>query len=291
MNFREEYSKGIGCHHRRHSELGKDETTHLSVLSLLKQCSSTVNCNNFKDPGDIGLNYINSTDFMTSAVHVADNYREGARSNAYDLTKSQKTYSLNSRTAKEDTGISQQCISSDNPLDKGCNDDTLEKQSDLTKTSLLSNDTKPGIPAGKSSHGNPKKSPLKRRKRKRRNRDPPVKWYVQVRRMDVLLGRGGRSNHHPGNITFRKQAGELREWYRTSDKHVKTDLSQLLVNWVQNEQNGRYLQLDREEDRWFIVTNLVARRKASQALREHMTMEERMARKNQHENLKDDLSL
>jgi hypothetical protein len=125
----------------------------------------------------------------------------------------------------------------------------------------------------------------------------PLKLYVsEIRPTDVLLGRGGRSNHHPGNVAYRKQVGDLREWYRTSkEKRIKTDLSQLLVDWVQKENSGRFLQLettttldgtsttpDNETgDKWYVVNNLVARRKAAQALREHMTLEERKARKEQ----------
>ena len=119
----------------------------------------------------------------------------------------------------------------------------------------------------------PKKK--KQQKPRGRIRDPDVKHYVLPQPNDVLLGRGGRSNHHSGNIQYRDQVGTLREWYRSSEKNAKTDLSQLLVDWVQKEQRGRFLKLDESNQQWYIVTNVVARRKASQALREHMTMEER----------------
>lgn len=111
-----------------------------------------------------------------------------------------------------------------------------------------------------------------------RTRDPDVKIYVEPLDGDVLLGRGGRSNHHAGNVAYRLEVGKLREWYRTSEKNAKTDLSQLLVDWVLKEQKGRFLKQDTTQ-KWYIVTNIVARRKASQALREHMTPEERDAKK------------
>ena len=113
-----------------------------------------------------------------------------------------------------------------------------------------------------------------------RTRDPDVKIYVEPLDGDVLLGRGGRSNHHAGNVAYRLEVGKLREWYRTSEKNAKTDLSQLLVDWVLKEQKGRFLKQDNSgNQKWYIVTNIVARRKASQALREHMTPEERDAKK------------
>ena len=125
----------------------------------------------------------------------------------------------------------------------------------------------------------PAKPEPRKRKRARRNQEPDVKHFVEPRDTDILLGRGGRSNHHPGNVAYRDQVGKLRDWYRSAEKDAKTDLSQLLVDWVHHEQNGRFLKLDAATDQWYLVTNIMARRKASQALREHMTLEERNARK------------
>merc|ERR1712070_844285 len=114
----------------------------------------------------------------------------------------------------------------------------------------------------------------------RRFKEPIIKEYVIPTDNDVLLGRGGRSNHHPGNKAYRDEVGNIRDSYRTSEKSHKTDLSQMLVNWVQQERRGRFLKQDASKQ-WYVVTNIVARRKASQALREHMTKEEREAMKKQ----------
>ena len=118
----------------------------------------------------------------------------------------------------------------------------------------------------------------KKKKKSRRNSDPTVKEYVEPCDTDVLLGRGGRSNHHPGNKRYRDEVHNLQKWYKTSAKTEKTDLSQCLVNYI-HSYGGRFLKLDATNGKWFIVTNIVARRKASQALREHMTLEERAAKK------------
>jgi len=115
----------------------------------------------------------------------------------------------------------------------------------------------------------------------RRTHEPEIKEYVnKPTDKDILLGRGGKSNHHLGNKAYRYRVGELRDWYRASEKNAKTDQAQMLVNWVK-EQGGRFLKRDAKSGgKWYIVTNLVARRKASQALREHMTKEEREKAKN-----------
>lgn len=112
--------------------------------------------------------------------------------------------------------------------------------------------------------------------RTRRFKEPIIKEYVDVPSdRDVLLGRGGKSNHHPGNKAYRDQVGTIRDSYRTSEKNEKTVSSQMLVDWV-HQRGGRFLkQEDDESKRWYVVTNIVARRKSSQALREHMTKEER----------------
>jgi hypothetical protein len=120
-----------------------------------------------------------------------------------------------------------------------------------------------------------------RKKKARRNKDPDVKFYKEPSDTDVLLGRGGRSNHHVGNKAYRDEVGNLREWYRSSEKNAKTDLSQLLVDWVQKERKGQFMKMEESTGKWYIVTNIVARRKASQALREHMTPEERELKKKQ----------
>ena len=112
----------------------------------------------------------------------------------------------------------------------------------------------------------------------RKKKELLVKEFVQdPTDLDVLLGRGGKSNHHPGNKKYRDEVGNLQQWYKASQKNEKTDLSQCLVNYV-HSYGGRFLKAD-TSGKWYIVTNLVARRKASQALREHATPEERAARK------------
>jgi hypothetical protein len=126
----------------------------------------------------------------------------------------------------------------------------------------------------------PKHSPKPTKaKRERNKKEPQVVQYVdQPRDIDVVLGRGGKSNHHPGNKRYRSEVQNLQKWYKASDKSEKTELSQHLVNFVHSYQ-GRFVKQEKGTGRWYVVSNLVARRKASQALREHMSLEERMLKK------------
>ena len=114
-----------------------------------------------------------------------------------------------------------------------------------------------------------KTAPKKKRKRKPRKKViPEVKHFVKPNENDVLLGRGGRSNHHAGNKRYREEVKNLRSWYLSNtDKDEKTRISQSLVDLV-HAYEGRFLEEDKEVGGWYVVPNIVARRKASQALRE-----------------------
>lgn len=126
--------------------------------------------------------------------------------------------------------------------------------------------------------------------------------------VDVLLGRGGLINHHPGNQAYLQEKVRLQVRYRAASKPVKTAISQELVHWVQ-ARGGRFLELQQQQKRiggpqssslslshptipshntiwkddtnasssrvggcwdrhWVEVTNKRARNKASQTLRE-----------------------
>jgi len=116
-------------------------------------------------------------------------------------------------------------------------------------------------------------------KRKPRKIIPEIKEYVDFTQKDVLFGRGGRSNHHPGNKTYRDIVTKQQNHYRGCDKNEKTKVAQGIVDHIQNVSEGRFLELDRDIKRWFLVPNVVARRKVGQALRENNTEEARAAKR------------
>jgi hypothetical protein len=93
--------------------------------------------------------------------------------------------------------------------------------------------------------------------------------------LDVLLGRGGLVNLHPGNQTYLQHKERLQARYLAASKEEKTEISQELVDIV-HEWGGRFMK-QREDDEhiWYEVDNLKARKKASQTLREINTPEHR----------------
>jgi hypothetical protein len=85
---------------------------------------------------------------------------------------------------------------------------------------------------------------------------------------DVLFGRGGYINTHPGNVRFRTKAFELRTWYEASTKEEKYNISKHLIESVQGE-GHRFLEKT-SDGLWHEVSGNGIRKKASQALRERV---------------------
>jgi hypothetical protein len=140
------------------------------------------------------------------------------------------------------------------------------------------------VPDGKEVSLPALKSKKKRKRAPRKKPIPEVKEYVEPEVSDVLLGRGGRSNHHLGNKRYREEVKNLKQWYsEEEDKNKKTDLSQMLVDYVVHNLKGRFLEEEKVDekgtDRWYVVPNITARRKASQALREDNDAEKRKAKR------------
>lgn len=120
--------------------------------------------------------------------------------------------------------------------------------------------------SAKSSRGRPAKPSAKRQ------RVGGPGSLVAHGENDVLMGRGGLSNHHVGNKRFRALANSLKDEYiRLDDKDEKTVFSNRLVDMV-HQAGGRFLVRDQGSDLWVEADRRKARKKASQALREQKTL-------------------
>merc|ERR1712038_1042304 len=95
-----------------------------------------------------------------------------------------------------------------------------------------------------------------------------TKMYCEPTELDVLLGRGGLTNNHAGNIRYREEVEKVKPMYFScKTKPEKKEVSELLVAYVQ-DYGGRFLVKDPETNRWMLAPMKAARKKASQALRE-----------------------
>lgn len=94
----------------------------------------------------------------------------------------------------------------------------------------------------------------------------------KISRNDVLCGRGGLTNHHPGNIFFRQLVRQRQEMYLRASKRDKASVAKSIVETIRNlDPPGRFLKKkadSSEEGVWCEIGNRKAREKTSQALRE-----------------------
>lgn len=117
----------------------------------------------------------------------------------------------------------------------------------------------------------------KRKRNPRKKIVPQNKKYAELTKKDVLMGRGGKSNHHEGNARYREQVEKSQGSYKkTDDKDEKTKISEELVRYIKSD-GGNFLEKD--ETGYYIIDDVVARRKVSQALREDMDPDKRKAKR------------
>lgn len=86
---------------------------------------------------------------------------------------------------------------------------------------------------------------------------------------DVLCGRGGASNSHSGNVSYRKLVREYKHKYLQSRKAEKPSIAVEIVSIIRNKTpSGRFLERDKETGHFIEVGDTRAKEKVSQALRE-----------------------
>jgi hypothetical protein len=84
---------------------------------------------------------------------------------------------------------------------------------------------------------------------------------------DVLSGRGGGTNVHPGNRQFRDLINLHRRAYLKARKNDKPMISRAIVRVIR-ENNGAFLKRDEKTGLWYEIGDDAAREKTSQALRQ-----------------------
>jgi hypothetical protein len=86
---------------------------------------------------------------------------------------------------------------------------------------------------------------------------------------DVMYGRGGGTNHHLGNKTYRKMVEDRKLEYVNSKRLDKPLVALEIIRfWRSQVPPGRFLKLNEKTSLWNDVGDKKAREKTSQALRE-----------------------
>lgn len=84
---------------------------------------------------------------------------------------------------------------------------------------------------------------------------------------DVLSGRGGGTNVHPGNRNFRDLINLHRRAYLKARKNDKPAISRSIVRTIR-QSRGKFLKKDEKTGLWYEIGDDAAREKTSQALRQ-----------------------
>ena len=96
---------------------------------------------------------------------------------------------------------------------------------------------------------------------------PGVECITTFGETDVLSGRGGGTNVHPGNRIFRDLINQNRRAYLKARKNDKPAISRAIVRSIR-ESNGRFLKKCEKSGMWLEIGDDAAREKTSQALRQ-----------------------
>jgi hypothetical protein len=104
---------------------------------------------------------------------------------------------------------------------------------------------------------------------KRKYADWPFRGIKDPHDNDVMYGRGGGTNHHPGNKLYRKMVEDRKLEYVNSKRLDKPLVALEIIRlWRAQLPPGRFLKLDEKTGLWSDVGDKKAREKTSQALRE-----------------------
>ena len=125
-----------------------------------------------------------------------------------------------------------------------------------------------------------------RPRQKSRKIVPLEKQYVGMYRdADVLCGRGGRSNKHRGNKEYLRLVEAKKPFYKRvskSDDDAKKQIILDILQTVQETNGGRFLELDKDLNQWYIVHPKVAYTKVGQALRDNNDPTSREAKRSKY---------
>jgi len=145
----------------------------------------------------------------------------------------------------------------------------------MTAETKIAEGEKEGV-IGRTSQ--PTRGAGSKKRRRKGKEDPDTKVFFEPCDVDVLFGRGTRSNQHKGNKLYLNEKELLQSRYKAAGKEDKAAISQELIDRVHGW-GGRFLKKDATTNCWFEVTNAQALDKCCQALREINSPERRAARR------------
>lgn len=89
---------------------------------------------------------------------------------------------------------------------------------------------------------------------------------------DVMLGRGGESNYHSGNIAFRHMVQQYKERFRLGSRTEKNKvIDEVVTQWRDQDPIGRFVakkKTDTGDVVWYDVGDALAKKRAAKSLAE-----------------------
>jgi hypothetical protein len=96
-----------------------------------------------------------------------------------------------------------------------------------------------------------------------------IPFIKDINDNDVLCGRGGATNSHCGNRSYRKLVKKFKDKYLKAKKKEKPSVAAEVVEIIRNlNPPGRFLKKDKETGWYLDIGDARAKEKTSQALRE-----------------------
>jgi hypothetical protein len=112
----------------------------------------------------------------------------------------------------------------------------------------------------------------------------PLRNIKEPHDNDVMYGRGGGTNHHPGNKQYRQMVEDRKLEYVNSKRLDKPLVALEIIRfWRGQIPSGRFLKLDEKTGLWSDVGDKKAREKTSQALREKAPLIRKQQEEEQNE--------
>jgi hypothetical protein len=103
---------------------------------------------------------------------------------------------------------------------------------------------------------------------------------IQLTGKDVLLGRGNNAINHAGNVRFRELVQEKKEEYTAATKERKREIARQLMERIQKEEGGRFLQMVKSNGSYEVASEAKALDKCMHSLREKKREEPPVAQAN-----------
>lgn len=149
------------------------------------------------------------------------------------------------------------------------NDDHDDEKATTEDQSMKDNEDSSTTENNKESKEDEEERKKRELELKKKYADWPLRGIKEPHENDVMYGRGGGTNHHPGNKRYRKMVEDRKLEYVNSKRLDKPLVALEIIRvWRAQIPPGRFLKLDEKTGLWQDVGDKKAREKTSQALRE-----------------------